>query len=71
MSSWGEMNRVMNRFVSEGKIASFRSNAREVGVSQPVEIRCVPAAGEDAEDVRRQALRELSRIGVVAKVRME
>lgn len=71
VSSWGEMNRVMNRLVAEGKIASFRSNASEVGLSGPIDIRCVPKDGEDTEAVRARALRELSRIGIVARVRMD
>ncbi len=71
MASWGEMNRVMNGLVREGKIASFRSNASDTGRSGPIEIRCQPCDGEDAETIRKQALRELSRIGVVAHVHMD
>lgn len=67
--SWGDVNRVMNHLVAEGVIAGYRSNASEAGREGPLAIELQPADGHDGEDARREALRRLARLGVVASVR--
>lgn len=67
--SWGEVNRVMNRLVAEGVIAGYRSNAADAGREGPLAIELQPADGRDGEDARREALRRLARLGVVASIR--
>lgn len=71
MKSWGDVNLVMNRLVREEKILSFRSNAQDAPRTGRLEIRIVPADGEDRDEVRASALRDLARRGIVADVMVE
>lgn len=66
--SWGDVNRVMNRLVAEGRIAGYRSNASDPERTGPLAIVLVPAANQDAEEARCEALRRLARLGIVAQM---
>ncbi|MGJ3264856.1 MAG: hypothetical protein ACFE0R_16635 [Salinarimonas sp.] len=71
MKSWGDVNRVLNGMVREGRISSFRSNAAEARQTGSLEIAIVPADGGDKESARREAVRELARLGITAQVHAE
>lgn len=67
MGTWGDVNAVLNRLVSEGVISGFRTNRAEAGASGAA-LHVTVTTGGEGESVRRRVLALLTPIDDAAEV---
>ena len=63
MTSWGDVNVVMNRLVREGVIESFRTNRAQKAPDLGLQVFIVlPKAAQSAEEIHNQVVAKLGAI---------